>query len=296
MNMSADSRFMNLLSSHTHAIILWPQVVSSVWHQKLPVHPLVPRNYESDARMMPVLLKLDEAGSNLLKQICGNLEEAVESPSMHLLSCLLNVPSETSTSSLVFHLTDKLMLNGFKPKGHKFILYYFRSKAFLLMQRVLAPEQMRQLFGPIETWTVLFQNEWTAFMPPETTRIIPELWMASDEQLQRIQHIGLINQVLDQQIEETNQRWASLDDFYAAAEKVEQTLAFAVQRYHMLDYDDIILFAGHAMKYGKDFHRHPNIRGLLRIVEQQGWGYAQESMSLTEEDWKNIAALRPASH
>ena len=283
------ANYMALITCHTHAIIKWSGVVSADWHKELPVHPLVPRYLRSDADKMPVLLKLDELSDAQIEQFCLNLEVAAENPRLHLLSCLLDVSPETSTGSLVFHLAEKLLLNGFRPKGQKLLLYYYRSKAFLLLRRVFSPEQLCQFYGPVQSWTVPFQNEWMSFPPPQATGVVPELWMASDGQVQRIQRIGPINEVLGRQMKETNQRWESLDDFYADAEKIDRILVCAEQNYHLRDDDDLLVFAEHALKNGEHFHWHPMIQERLQVVAQQGWGYAQASAKLTEDDWKKIA-------
>lgn len=282
-----------LLTCHTHAIIRWTTVIHEPWHEKLPVHPLVPNYLRSDTDVCPVLLALDETNDAQKEQLYWNLVEAAKNPDKHLFASLLNVPPQKTTKSLIHHLTDKVIMNAHSPPGKKLLIYYYMSYVFPHLWRILPDVRIRQLFGFIQAWTIPFQNKWTTFAPPQTTEGIPQYWAAGEQQVENILRIGLINQVLEN-IRKPDTPWASLEDFHTEAEKIDRALIHARQHYQMQDKDDLIAFGEHTIQYGADFHHHPKIQALLtQTVEKKGWGYAPESLKLTEEDW--LAIQRPAS-
>jgi len=286
---------MEFLRRHTHALVKWTAVVSEDWHKELPVHPIVPKTLIADTDCCPVLLDLAELNNAQMDRLYWNLVEAEKYSYRHLLSSLLYVPPEVSTKSLVFHLTNKVIPDAHHTTGQILVLNYYMPMVFPHMWRIFSPERIRQLFGPIKEWSIPFQNEWTTFTPPETTGVIPRYWSATNEQVQSVLRIGLINQIFEYRMEATGMRWANLDEFHADATKLDQILVFAEQHYQMRDKDDLISFGLHAMLYGTDFHRHPKIQEMLKDVAQKGWGYTPNSMDLTEEDWQAIAAWRPVT-
>jgi len=290
--MTTDSPQMALLKRHTHALIDWASVVYERWHDELPVHPLVPHYFRSDANRMPVLLTLDSVSDAHMRLLCANLEDAENRPFMQMLACLLRVGEETSHDSLVFHLTSMLMLDGPGRDGARRLLKYCQGGVFLHLLRILPPRRIRQLFGPVQTWSVPFQREWITFTPPETTDLIPTYWAVDEKQQQRIGRIGHINTVLIRWRDQTNRRWASIDDFHADAEKVDQILIFAEHRYQLRDLEDRLAFAEHSMTYGEHFHEHPRIQQIMQAVQEKGWGYAEKSLVITEDDWKAIEAAQ----
>jgi len=284
---------MALLRQYTHAIIDMAGVVSDDWHDELPVRPLVPRFFlNTDDDIMPVLLTLDSVSEAHMKLLGANLEDAKDRPFMRLLSCLLYVAPDTHSNSLAHHLTNMLMLDGPGREGPGKLIRYYRNDVFLHLLRILPPPRIRQLFGPVQTWTLPFQQGWPAFAPPEITGSAPAYWAVNEEQEQRIKQIGLINNILIRRKEKTGMRWASVEDFHADAEKVERILLFSERRYQLRDEPDQILFAEHSLLYGEAFHEHPKIQQLLQVVQGKGWGYAGGCAEITENDWKDIAARR----
>jgi hypothetical protein len=290
--MEADPLYYrHLLECHTHAIIDWTSIVSADWHQALPVQPLVPHFFRNtDEDYMPVLLTLDSLDETHRERLVDNLTDAEGSPYMLMLSCLLRASPEVDSDSLACHLTDMLMLNGPGREGRDRLLRYHYSSIFLHLLRILRPNRIRQLFGPVEVWSVPFQREWIAFTPPETNVPTPVYWAVKEKQDQRIECIGLINAILVRYRDETNHRWANVDDFHVDAEKVDRILTFAGQHYRLRDENDLVLFALHSLLYGEGFHRHQKIQELMQTVQAKGWGYAEDSFNVTADDWKHIAS------
>ena len=287
--MTTEARYQELLLRHTHAIIDWTTVVPDDWHQALPVEPLVPRYFlNTDDDAMPVLLTLGKLNETQMRRLCENLEEAQSRPYMLIPSCLLRVDSDVSPKTLTYHLINKLMLDGPGREGVNRLLKYHRSELFLHLLRILPPPRIRQLFGPIQLWSVPFQREWVAFTPPQVTST-PQYWAVREEQNQRIARIGIINDVLKRWQEKTGHRWASVEAFHADAEKTERLLLSGVRRYRLRVYEDQRHFGVHCLLYGEDFHEHPRIQKIMRTVQENGWGYAGECAEITEKEWEAIA-------
>ena len=297
--MAADDSMQmeGILQHHTHAIIDWMHVVPDVWHEELQVHPLVPRYFRgTDDDIMPVLLTLDTLSEAHRKLLCANLEDAKDRPDRLMLACLLRAEPNVSHSSLAFHLTKMLMLDGQGRKGVDQLFRYYHIGMFLQMLRIFRPAQMRQFFGPVQAYAFQFQREWVPFTPPEVTTdvVIPRYWFVNEAQEQKIACVGLINKVLIRWKEKTGLRWESVESFHAHAEKVEQILIFSVQRYQLRDFNDQLLFAEHSLLYGEHFHEHPKIQPLLQATQEKGWGYAGDCADITEDDWKAISAFSAA--
>jgi len=289
--MTVDPAVAAPLQWHTHAIIDWTAVVPEDWHKELPVEPLVPRYFlNTDDDFMPVLLTLNELSETQMRRLSENLEEAVRRPYMLIPASLLNVDPDVRPKSLVHHLTDKLMLEGPGRKDSSCLIRYYRGDTFLHLLRILPPRRIRQLFGPILKWSIPFQKEWITFTPPENVDVIPQLWATTnEEQSQRIELIGLINNVLKRWRDKTGHRWESVEALHADAEKVERLLRLGKHRYRLRVYEDQRLFGEHGLLYGENFHEHPRIQKIMQTVQENGWGYAGESAEITEEDWKTIA-------
>ena len=291
--MTTEARYQALLLQHTHAIIDWTIVVYQGWLRELPAQPLVPRPFRNtDDDIMPALLTLGSLSETYRKKLTNNLEEAQSRPYMLIPACLLHVDPGLSPNSLTHHLIDKLMLDGPGREGAKRLLKYHRSELFLHLLRILPPPRIRQLFGPIQAWSVPFQREWLTFTPPAVTSI-PKYWAVNEEQSQRIARIDIINDVLKRWQKKTGHEWESVEAFHADAEKTERLLLSGVSRYRMVLYEDQLLFGLHSLLYGEDFHEHPRIQHILRTVQREGWGYTGGCASVTEEEWEDIAAARP---
>ena len=293
--MAADDsmQMKELLQQHTHAIIDWTSVVPADWHKELQVQPLVPRFFRgTDDDNMPVLLTLGSLSETHKQQLCNNLEDAKARPYMNMLSSLLCVDSQVHPDSLAHHLTNLLMLNGPGREGVDRLLKYYYPAVFLHLLRILPPKRIRQLFGPIEIWSLPFQKEWIGLMPPETTGAIPMYWAVNEEQEQRLARIGLLNRILGLWREKTKQRWENVEAFHKDAEKLDQILLLYVHRYRLQVFEDQILFGVHFLLYGEDFHEHPKIQQILQTVQETGLGYTGGCIDVTEEDWATIAAYR----
>jgi len=293
--MPTDAQYQDLLQRHTHAVFDWTAVVPDDWHQELPVEPLVPRYFRNtDDDFFPVLLTLEELSDTQMRRLGENLEEAARRPYMLIPACLLYVDPDVHSKALVHHLTDKLMLEGpgRKKAGDRLIRYYYGG-IFLHLLRILPPPRVRQLFGPVLKWSIPFQKEWISFMPPQTTEVIPRFWTTTDEeQSQRIERIGILNDVLKSWRERTGHRWDSVDALHADADKLERLLLSGVTRYRIRVYEDQFLFGLHSLLYGEDFHEHPKIRQIMQTVQKEGWGYAGGCMEITEEGWEEIVAAQ----
>jgi hypothetical protein len=291
------TNYQELLSRHHYAIVdrsAWlPE-----WVSELPLRPLVPEILRSKADKMPALLPLKPDNAPYTELLCENLELAEKDPSLHVLSCLLNViVSETPPEKLECHLQEKLLLHN--SRGCAFLRYY-DPLVFAHLKRILWPEQMRTLFGSVKRWTWRFQNEWITEFPPEVTRGIPRFWVAHPEQHARLEHVIYINNALSRYTVQTRRPWSSRIEYENAIECSERAIEVAKRQYGLGDKKDLIAFALHALLYGTDFHLNPRIQTLLEeILRENPPDYAIAAAGIDAQEWDEIGAWTghsPAMH
>jgi hypothetical protein len=280
--------YAELLAQHNYAIVDVPAIQHEAWHDALPLTPIVPHDLRGDADKMPALLPLTP-GEPYLKLLQYNLEKAESNPASHVLSCLLAIAPETSLSSVQWHLRNRLILHS--PHGERALFRYYDSRVFVHLNRILNPERIRSLFGPIQTWTYRFQNQWHSATAPEINGIIPRLCSATTEQRQQLDNVGLINRTFSKWESRTQRSPRDLQEFDTLAAQAERALQTARGAYKLHLAEDLSAFALHSLMYGERFHVHTHIQRALRDIEPNAHeGYASASDMLDENEWAAVAA------
>jgi hypothetical protein len=274
-----------LLARHHYAVVDRTLLAPEQWHDNLPLQPIVPFNM-NDSTRYPALLPLAELTPPQQELLCTNLREA-EYTRDRVISCLFAAP-DTPTPQILFHLSHCLAFRRSAQPTH--LLRYYDSRVFPHLCRILTPQLLRGLFGPISVWTYLFQNEWISVTPPAdipprsfTTTTTAEKW-------NQMLHIIHINEALRLWREKLDQPWAGPEEFNDASAKVDRVLQTADRDYPQLEDDAaLITFSLHSLLYGEHFYRHPRIQALLHDIKQTGTHYTTATDALDEQAWLAIA-------
>jgi hypothetical protein len=223
MDMKAQSAAVDcetLLARHDYAIIDRAALFDESEAGDLPVEPLVPRILKNDAGKMPWLVPLTP-GEPHMEMLAYHLECVEKGSGPCLLSCLLAAP-ESTPGHMGIHLTKRLILHS--PRGGKDLLRYYDPRVFQNLPRILKPEQLRALYGPVTAWTFRFQDEWLTLPAPEVSGVVPEYWAVNDAQRVRLNQVILLHPVLDAHRKQLGRPWRDLDEYAAVADAASRAL------------------------------------------------------------------------
>jgi len=274
------------LSRHNYAIIDRASLEDESDIDGLPVEPLVPRALRGDEEKMPWIVPLEPNAAHM-EMLAYHLECVEMGRGPCLLSCLLAAPGVTP-KLLSTHLTNRLVLHS-----RLFVLdflRYYDPRVFPHLGRILRPEQLRALYGPVVQWTFRFQGEWISLPAPEVPGLVPRYWAVNPKQHEQLNRVILLNGVLDGRKKQLDRPWDDLDEYQAAAQIADEALETAQTRYG-LSKADSLAFARHALEHGEHFHRHSCIQTLLRVARQsKEMPYVVSSGMLNARNWASIAA------
>jgi hypothetical protein len=280
------TNYEELLAQHNYAIIDRALLEDESEIDGLPVEPLVPHEMRGDVGILPMLLPL-EAEAPYIKTLIETFEAADFGLGRYPFTCLLTAPGVTP-SRMKAHLTARLVLHS--PRGGKDLLRYYDPRVFPHLVRILTPEQLRALYGPIQAWTFIFQQAWQSLSVPEVAGIVPGFWVVDDEQHAQLNRVIQLNTVLSTRQDKPDRAWVSLAEYSDAAQTADAALKTAQTHYRLSEADSAV-FALHALEYGEQFHRHPRIQPLLRAARQnKDMPYAATASKLDARSWAQVAA------
>jgi hypothetical protein len=284
--MTTPPTYPELLSRHDYAIVDHAAIFPEPWHEELPLRRIVPRVLKESAHLMPSLLSLRLLTAEQAAWLYDNHEAARQGRAGDVLSCLFILAQPgADPEPLLRHLADHLVLRS--PQGRA-LLRYYDPRVFIHLRRLLEPGQTRALFGPVQTWTFRFQEEWIHL----TAREAPAAegaWAVSEAQRQRLDRVGYINTALADWNKRLARPWNGLAEYDQLAERAERAITRA-QDYRLKQSHDLSAFVRHTLTYGENFHRHPLIQELIRDLPNGYAGYADVSHRLEASDWATIAA------
>jgi hypothetical protein len=279
-----------LLARHNFALINPSTLPWNVWLGKLPLKPIVPYGMEGDADKMPHLLPLPP-DAPYLQQIADNL---IGRPDRLVLYCLIDAP-DLSPKGMWAHLYNVLLT---RTHLSIYLIPFYDPRVFPHLHRIVPPQQLHALFGPIQTLSFPFQDEWVHYLRPETEpgKPVRLVWWVSAEQRRRIARVMDLREVLDlyQRDVMDSTAWPDYATYVKIMARIEQSMEYAIDRYGLIHAEDYREFAWHALRYGEDFHLHPYLQEVLHALAQASpgkrCGYADALSTLTEENWAALTA------
>lgn len=263
-----------LLKDHDYAVIDQAQLHESVG--ELPLVPLAPQRFLSDAHLLPALLALNEMTDDARDNLHDRLNQQVQAGRPTLCSCLLSY--RYSKHALVSHLKRHLIATP--PQGQQVLFRFYDSRVFRHLRWILDPAQVNALFGGISRWTYIDQGRWHTVesqlsKPRSILRFTGEQWAS-------IQRIGLVNRVL------VRLELPPETDTCENGRQVDGLLNRAQTDYGLTARDDLVAFAMYGMRWHANFDRHPQIATILSDhIGKQG-AFRDATALMRSPDWRRI--------
>jgi hypothetical protein len=203
-----------------------------------------------------------------------------------MFSCLLAAP-EVELENLASHLADRLALYG--PRGSIDMLRYHDPRVFRHLWRILPPERLCTLYGPVTEWTIRLEGKWISLPAPEVAGLIPKFWGVKEPQYAQLDRIIHLNGILDRRKQQQGRPWRDLDDYHEAARAADKALDIAQNRYR-LSQTDSASFVLHALEHGERFYLHPVIQRLLHAAWNKEMPYTASASKIDAQGWAIIEA------
>lgn len=270
-----DHRWM---TTHTHALINPLQVEKADW-QDLPVEPLVPKALQTQAHLMPLLVRLEEIGLDARVGLLDRVQHHRDR-GMPFFSALL--ASETSVERLANHLKRQLVVR--RSSGQSYLLRFHDPLVFRHLRWLLTPQQLDGLLGPVDVWA--WQDVggiWRRHRRgDETIGTSPRL---DSRQWDTLNRLGLLNrslsmlEVVAPELKQDN----------ALSQQVDALLAEASDVHGLREEEDCLLYAEQAVRYHPRIHCHAAMSMRLRQA-REGGSYADACSDLDECALGELAA------
>jgi hypothetical protein len=185
------------------------------------------------------------------------------------------VESDKATGRLQRHLADQLILS--KPASGDAVFRYYDPRVFLHLRRILKPEQLGALLGPVAVWTCLDGiTGWATVKGAQA----PEAGLrVTQAQYERIGRIELVQRALG----------ALRSNGVTMKPDIPELLDVQLAKgdgYGLVG-ADLLAFAMHGVLISPYFDRHPRVRAVLHASEKAP--YAEAMSAWTGQDWEAVA-------
>ncbi|MCL2644811.1 MAG: DUF4123 domain-containing protein [Betaproteobacteria bacterium] len=277
--------YAGFLRTHQFALVDQAHLKPQEWHEGLPLLPLESYALKANPDLLPALLPL-EPGAPYMDALIENLELAEDDPGLLTPCALLTVALGTEPEQLQRHLGKCLVVN--LEVGRTAYVRYFDPTVFPWLARIIPPNRLSLLYGPILSWTIPFQKEWVSFPAPQTEHKAAA-WVMTAEQWERVELIRLVDRVLTECEKVMGCPWESFEEYDHAAITAERAMMTAQTLYGIERLVDLQAFAVDSVFHGEHFHRHPFIQNLLRHLPPEG--YKAASFEINQATWAEAKAL-----
>lgn len=263
------------LDAHDYALI--DQLSIDNIPADLHVLPLVPSELKNEAHLLPLILPLHDLTEDARSTLIENEARTIATGQTPLICTLLASPADPK--KLSGHLANRLLVH--LSQGTKALLRYYDPRVFLQLQWILPKQQLCALFGPIETWPVMVDNEWQKIKAPVVDKAI---WSMDATTSARLGRIGMINQTLARLPTSLNGTRTQI------GEQIDRYLVHAHSRYQLELDEDRVSFATHALSVNPNFDQHPIIKSLIGRLAQEQQTYSDATALLEESVWQSIGS------
>lgn len=246
-----------------YALINPLQVKSATW-QDLPVTPLVPRGYEGQPELFPLLLPLGQLDQNVRVDLLNRQQAWERDEGTPWFSALLF--ARLSEARIRQHLCDLMPLRLLD--GNHGCLRFHDPRTSQHMAWLLTAEQRDQWLGPIDRWCWRNPDRTWHYVERQAPAMAP--LRLSHEQLATVERMGEINLVLAELSRVAPETTAS----ESAARSIDTLLAEAWQVQRLAQRDDRLLYAEQGMRYGDDIHKHAALTHCLNAARDGNSTYA----------------------
>lgn len=261
-----------LLQQHNYCIINPLQVEPNLW-QDLPAAFLTPKELESDADVMPVLIDLNVLSGEQRFGLIDRVNQQAKTSTYPFFSALLL--SDLDVINLQQRLTQRLILRG--PQGKTFFRFY-DPRVFKHLGWIFNPLQQQFLLKGITQWSwfCVQAQEWKTVEGNKGSRL--NFLRLDPEQWQKVANIALLNQCLTQLSDVASLNIHDKKDI----QKVYQWLKLAQTQKGLKTADDYCLYVEQLVRYGSRLHQHPKMQQRIKEAEA-GKSYFQLCLNLDEK-------------
>jgi len=287
----------SLLARHDFMLIDRGAYDDTEWEEVGTDHavvPLVPSILKDDADKTPVMLALKSLSEPQKYGLCDLLHIARESGNeFRFPACLLSAPGVES-EIMQSHLKQRLVADS--HRGRIFLRFY-DPRVFPHLLRVLAPQRLLALFGPILEWTILFEGEWTGFTSPETDVTMQRYWALEKKEADIVLDVIAPTNTVLMRWRMKQGRFFDREEFDELSMKIGRALKVG-SSYGFRSRDDLSTFALQTLEYGEGFYHHPAIKKILEIFRgdnQDGASYEGETAMLDKRVWSEIGGCNSHS-
>lgn len=267
-----------LIDQYRYAIVDLAALPEDALSSGIELRRLVPELLAGDSSKLPGLICLSDISDKERVLLQENLESAFRGERQHLISSLLDVDDAIKPSSVVRHLTSRLIVDS--PQGKAFLRFY-DPRVFQHLEWILEPSQRRALFGPITHWAVCEPLRLRKIARPEVAG--RRRWSVSAEQRRWLDQVGLLNETLKKaRRQQPALKTTEVDALEALGRRILAAMAVAETRYGMNHDQDLVAFATHAVLHGDDFHVREVVQTLLASLADGENTYADSGTLIDE--------------
>lgn len=243
-----------LFLQHDFALINPLQLDAAQW-SGLPTEPLVPDTIESQAQLMPRLLRLRDLAQREKIALLDQSEAWQAAYDLPMLPILIQ--SGASAAAMSAHLKKQMLARH--PAGHWFWIRLHDPRVFRHLRWLLDPAQMARLLGPAFQWS---------WFDPSTSRWYtdprPDVDSASASRLDSRQWDCVFRmEVLNRALKWLGHEHPSVIFDERMYRQMDEAVRTAVEVEHLLDLDDQVAYACNAQHFGPAFHVLPAVRRCL---------------------------------
>ncbi|MFM0140912.1 DUF4123 domain-containing protein [Caballeronia grimmiae] len=247
------------------------------WPKDLPWHAVTQQQLKNETHLLPVVLQLDELDGEQRKQMQTLLvmknQEAV-APAM-LLS------SDYGADALARQLAPHVM--AMLPDESRVLLRFADPQVFMHLLWILPLEELASICEATGQWSVPFMGEWHEM---QFNRRPEASWTALDEQRSvALFNAPLINRILAARSHD------GPDAYWRDAKDANEWLRVAQSRFELVNADDCVAFAQHALRFGGKFAAHQTIASYLTEARSQPGAYASRTGVMSTRDWNSVVAI-----
>jgi len=189
MNQCPDHR---LLRQYTFAL------VDASQREQIPAgissRSLASGALSDSAELLPSLLVLGELNAQQHAALVELLDAQCRAKEPPVTCALLN--ATCTAKRIQLHLASAQVING--PGTEKAWLRLHDPRVWLQLPRVYQAADLRQVFGPVVTWTICLSGRWIETRPPEINDPKQSIVLrrSGPPQWAKLQRIGIVNRAL----------------------------------------------------------------------------------------------------
>lgn len=259
------------IQSYSYAVVNPLQVDEDEWSD-LPMTPIVPERFKTQAHLFPLLLTLDELDFETRVGLLDRMHMWEPNSDFPFFSALIQ--SSAAPLRIQRHLARQLTR---RRAGSVDLLRPFDPRVFRHLNWLLTTEQMDALLGPIEAWAWREPyGIWRQTYRRQVSKTLaPRL---HDSQWASYARFGMLNSLIARlhdvapHLNVDASRARELDGFLELAERV----------HHLGNLEDRRLFAEQAIRYHPRIHTHAALRERLQKAAARQTSYVRACADLGE--------------